>query len=128
MKELSILALALAVTPLAGVVRPARAQQPDQQQQKQRQQPPQPQADQQQSAQPQAQPEQPQNSPSATTFKGQIMQQDGKYVFEDGATNAVYQIDAQDKAKPFDGKEVWLTGNLDSSSSTIRVSEIQPSS
>ncbi len=126
MKKFTVFALTLALTPLAGMVRPAKAQQPDQQQQKERQQPPQPQADRQRS--PQAQPDQPQGSLSAATFKGQIMQQNGKYVFEDGATNAVYQLDAQDKAKPFQGKEVWLTGNLDSSSSTIHVSEIQPSS
>src|SRR5579859_1889494 len=48
----------------------------------------------------------------AQTFTGKIMNHDGKYALqsEDGKT---YQLDNQDKAKEFDGKDVKVTGTLD---------------
>ncbi|TAM80921.1 MAG: hypothetical protein EPN47_13635 [Acidobacteria bacterium] len=58
------------------------------------------------------------------TFTGQIMNQDGKFTLhgEDGKT---YQLDDQEKAKGFDGKNVKVTGTLDEESMTIHVSEIE---
>jgi Protein of unknown function (DUF5818) len=60
----------------------------------------------------------------AQTFKGQIVNHEGKYALhsEDGKT---YQLDNQDKAKDFDGKKVTITGSLDEENMMIRVSEIE---
>jgi hypothetical protein len=41
---------------------------------------------------------------------------------------ATYQLDDQAKAKRFSGKQVTVNGTLDQSSSTIKVSDIQPAS
>lgn len=60
----------------------------------------------------------------AQTFTGQIMNHDGKYTLhsEDDET---YQLDDQEKAKGFDGKNVKVTGTLDEESMTIHVKEIE---
>lgn len=60
----------------------------------------------------------------AQTFTGQIMNHDGKYALhgEDGKS---YQLDDQDKAKEFDGKNVKITGSLDEESMTIHVKQIE---
>ena len=57
-------------------------------------------------------------------FTGKIANQEGKYSLqgEDGKT---YQLDDQDKAKQFDGKNVKVTGTLDEENMTIHVSEIE---
>jgi Protein of unknown function (DUF5818) len=60
----------------------------------------------------------------AQSFTGKIMNHDGKYALhgEDGKT---YQLDDQDKAKNFDGKDVKVTGTLDEETMTIHVSQIE---
>lgn len=60
----------------------------------------------------------------AQTFTGQIMNHDGKYALhgEDGKT---YQLNDQEKAKEFDGKNVKVTGSLDEENMTIQVNEIE---
>jgi hypothetical protein len=57
-------------------------------------------------------------------FTGKIANHEGKYTLqgEDGKT---YQLDDQDKAKEFDGKNVKVTGTLDEESMTIQISEIE---
>ncbi len=57
-------------------------------------------------------------------FTGKIASQEGKYILqgEDGKT---YQLDDQDKAKQFDGKNVKVTGTLDEENMTIHISEIE---
>lgn len=102
MKKITVFVLAAALTPLLGVARPASAQRPDRQQQPGQQ------------------------AQSAQTFKGQIMHRNGEYVFQDASTTALYRLDNQDKARPFDGKRVQVTGTLDAQNSTIYVSEIRP--
>lgn len=58
-------------------------------------------------------------------FQGTIEKQQAKYVLEDKASGATYQLDNQDKAKEFADKDVKVTGTLDPSTNTIEVSEIQ---
>lgn len=58
-------------------------------------------------------------------FQGTIEKQETKYVLEDKASGAMYQLDNQDKAKEFADKDVKVTGTLDPSTNTIEVSEIQ---
>jgi hypothetical protein len=58
-------------------------------------------------------------------FQGTIEKAQSKYVLEDKASGATYQLDNQDKAKQFVDKDVKVTGTLDPSTNTIEVSEIQ---
>lgn len=58
-------------------------------------------------------------------FQGTIEKRQTKYVLEDKASGATYQLDNQDKAKEFVDKDVKVTGTLDPSTNTIEVSEIQ---
>lgn len=57
-------------------------------------------------------------------FTGHIAQTDGKYVLVDDGQRATFQLDDQEKAKPFDGKNVKVTGSLDTATNTIHVAEI----
>jgi len=68
-------------------------------------------------------------TPQAQTFTGKVVQQEGKYVLLDTSSKTAphaYQLDDQDKAKPFDGKDVKVTGTLDVEHNIIHVSDIQP--
>lgn len=58
-------------------------------------------------------------------FQGTIEKVGTKYVLNDKASGAKYQLDTQDKAKEFLGKDVKVTGTLDPNTNTIAVSEIQ---
>jgi len=58
-------------------------------------------------------------------FQGTIVKVKGKYILQDKASGATYQLDNQDKAKEFAGKDVQVTGTLDPTTNTIEVSDIQ---
>ncbi|HKF51215.1 MAG TPA: DUF5818 domain-containing protein [Candidatus Acidoferrales bacterium] len=58
-------------------------------------------------------------------FQGTIEKVETKYVLEDKASGARYQLSNQDKAKQFVDKDVRVTGTLDPSTNTIDVSAIQ---
>jgi hypothetical protein len=58
-------------------------------------------------------------------FQGTIEKAGAKYVLEDKASGATYQLDNQDKAKQYFGEDVKVTGTLDPNTNTIEVSEIQ---
>jgi hypothetical protein len=58
-------------------------------------------------------------------FQGTIERAGTKYVLVDKASGARYQLDKQDKARQFVGKDVEITGTLDPSTNTIEVSEIK---
>ena len=49
----------------------------------------------------------------AKPFSGTIVKEKGKFVLKDTATKMSYQLDDQDKAKQFEGKQVKVTGKLD---------------
>lgn len=57
--------------------------------------------------------------------QGTIEKTEAKYVLEDKALGATYQLDNQDKAKEYLGEDVKVTGKLDPNTNTIEVSEIQ---
>ena len=65
-------------------------------------------------------------SDSQHSFVGSIVKASGKYVLH--TTGADYQLDNQDTAKKFEGKDVKVTGQLDAPSNTIRVQSIDPAS
>jgi hypothetical protein len=54
-------------------------------------------------------------------FTGTIMKSGDKYVLQDSASNATYDIDAQDQVKPFEGKKVRVHGTLDPNGKMILV-------
>jgi hypothetical protein len=76
----------------------------------------------------QQQPMQPdnQNAPSAKTFSGKIVKSGDKLVLTDAESNTTYQLNDQQKAQSFLNKSVKVTGVLDASTGTIRVSAIEP--
>lgn len=57
-------------------------------------------------------------------FAGKIAQHEGKYVLQ-GDDSKAYQLDDQEKAKQFDGKQVTVSGTLDEENMTIHVSDIE---
>ncbi|MFB3924380.1 MAG: DUF5818 domain-containing protein [Terriglobia bacterium] len=59
-----------------------------------------------------------------SAFTGRISEEGGRYVLVDDLDRATYQLDDQEKAKEFEGKNVKVTGSLDSSTNTIDVAEI----
>jgi len=102
---------------------------PDAQSSQDSQTPQQPTADQQGSQQPSAPDQDSSNSmPAAQTssFTGTVVKAGGKYVLKTNEMN--YQLDDQKKAKQFVGQQVKVSGTLDSSTSTIHVSDISSTS
>jgi hypothetical protein len=61
----------------------------------------------------------------AQTFLGRITQKEGKFILEDTNNKTTFLLDDQEKAKPFDGKAVKVTGKLDSATNIIHVLDIQ---
>jgi hypothetical protein len=74
------------------------------------------------------QPTQPddQNTASVKTFSGKIMKSGNKLILMDADAQTTYLLDDQQKAQPFLNKNVTVTGVLDASTGTIRVSAIKP--
>ena len=89
----------------------------------------QPTADQQGAPQPSTPDQDSSGSMQATqgsSFAGTVVKAGGKYVLKTSDMN--YQLDDQQKAKKFVGQQVKVSGTLDSSTSTIHVSDISPTS
>jgi uncharacterized protein DUF5818 len=61
-------------------------------------------------------------------FQGTIVKSKDKYILQDKMSGATYQLDNQDKAKEFSGRDVKVTGTLDPSTNTIQISDIQAQS
>jgi Protein of unknown function (DUF5818) len=61
------------------------------------------------------------------TLTGTITKEDGKYVLK-ASDSKTYQIDDQDKARQFEGKQVKIVGSLDPSTGTIHLQSIEPAS
>lgn len=64
----------------------------------------------------------------AQSFTGTIKNANGEYVLYVPASRTAYKLDDQSKAKQFEGQTVTVQGVLDSSTNTIKVSDIQPAS
>jgi hypothetical protein len=68
------------------------------------------------------------NSPqSARSFEGKIQKSGDKLVLQDSASGTSYQLDDQDKAKQYEGKNVKVMGTVDSASNTLHIVDISPS-
>lgn len=70
------------------------------------------------------------DQPMAATksFTGTIEKDGDKLVLKDATSNVTYQLDDQTKAKKFVGKSVQVMGSLDTTGSTIHVSDIKAGS
>jgi len=86
-----------------------------------------PAAQQQTAAQAQDQQDQMQTQ-DAKSFNGTIMKEKGKLVLKDTVANVSYQLDDQDKAKPFVGKQVKVVGKLDLDTNLIHIQAIEAAS
>jgi uncharacterized protein YdeI (BOF family) len=64
----------------------------------------------------------------AKAFNGTIMKEKGKLVLKDTVANVSYQLDDQDKAKPFVGKQVKVVGKLDLDTNLIHIQAIEAAS
>jgi lipopolysaccharide export system protein LptA len=72
-----------------------------------------------------------QNDPQtqdAKAFSGTIVKEKGMLVLKDGTANVSYQLDNQEKAKAFEGKQVKVTGKLDMDTNLIHVENIEVAS
>jgi hypothetical protein len=75
-----------------------------------------------------------QSDAQSQTFVGTIGKSHGQEVLKSGyatgnpKSKSTYKLDDQEKAKQYSGKNVKVTGTLDSSTNTIHVSDIQPAS
>ena len=63
---------------------------------------------------------------AVSTFNGKIVKSGNKLVLTDADNRTTYQLDDQQKARDFLNKIVKVTGVLDASTGTIRVSAIAP--
>jgi uncharacterized protein YdeI (BOF family) len=72
--------------------------------------------------QPQQQPDQ--NQSKAATFMGTIVKNGDTYVLRD-SSGTTYGLDDPDRAKPFEGKTVKVTGQLDEQAKVIHVQNIE---
>lgn len=72
------------------------------------------------SADPSAQPRQ----PTLQRFTGTIVKTDGVYVLKVSSTNE-YQLDDQEKAKQYEGKQVTVRSTLDAKGSSLHVINIE---
>jgi len=62
--------------------------------------------------------------PAAQTFTGMIVKSGEKYVLTT-SDNVSYELDDQERASQFEGKQVQVTGTLDKSSNMIQVRDIK---
>ena len=61
----------------------------------------------------------------ARVFLGQVIQADGHFVLQNAANKTAFALDTQERAKPFRGMTVKVTGKLDAQSHLIHVVDIQ---
>lgn len=61
---------------------------------------------------------------AAQSFAGTILKSGDKYVLKT-ADNMTYQLDDQSRAQSYEGKQVQVTGSLDTASNTIKVQDIK---
>lgn len=65
-------------------------------------------------------------SPAVAEFTGKIVKSGGKLVLSDDTNKTMYQLNDQKKAKEYLNRNVKVSGVLDASTGTIRVSAIEP--
>ncbi len=74
--------------------------------------------------QPQQQQQPDQGQAKASTFTGTVVKNGDQYMLRD-SSGQIFGLDDSDKAKPFEGKTVKVTGQLDEQAKVIHVQDIQ---
>lgn len=69
----------------------------------------------------------PDEAQSARSFKGTIVRAGAQLLLRENTAHTLYKLDDQKKAKEYEGKRVTVTATMDSSSNTLRVIDIVPS-
>jgi Protein of unknown function (DUF5818) len=69
-----------------------------------------------------------QSPQSARSFEGKITKAGDKLVLQDSASQTSYQLDDQDKAKQYEGKNVKVMGTVDTATNTLHIVDISPAS
>jgi len=72
-------------------------------------------------AQPQTQVDTSTQQRSAQSFEGKITRSGDKLVLQENASRTAYQLDDQDKAKQYEGKNVKVMATVDASNNTLHV-------
>ena len=65
-----------------------------------------------------------QQPPAAQTITGTIVEDAGRYVLK-VSSNASYELDDQERARQYEGKQVKIAGTLDANGSSVHVISIQ---
>ena len=66
-----------------------------------------------------------QSQQNTKMFSGTILRSGDNYVLSDAANKLSYVLDDAEKASPYEGKKVKVTGTVDVASNTIHVETIQ---
>jgi hypothetical protein len=66
-----------------------------------------------------------QAQPEAKTFAGTILKSGENFVLSESTTIFRYMLDNQDKARPYEGKNVEVTGTFDVASNLIHIETIE---
>jgi uncharacterized protein DUF5818 len=67
----------------------------------------------------------PTSAQSSKEFTGMIVKEKGAMMLKDSSSNVSYKVDDDSKVKDYEGKQVKVTGTLDSSTNVIHVDSIQ---
>lgn len=67
----------------------------------------------------------PTSAQTSKEFTGTIVKEKGAMMLKDASSNVSYKVDDDSKVKDFEGKQVKVTGTLDSSTNVIHVDSIQ---
>jgi hypothetical protein len=76
------------------------------------------------SSMPQPQTDAPNSHPSARAFEGKIEKSADGFVLRENVTQSPFKLDAQDKAKKFEGQDVRIMATMDSATNTLHVVDI----
>jgi hypothetical protein len=77
-----------------------------------------------QKPQPVPQPLPQEQQPAAPTFMGTIIKDGARYVLK-VSNNSAYQLDDQDRAKPYEGKQVRIAGTLNADGQSLHITSIE---
>lgn len=66
-----------------------------------------------------------QTQPEAKTISGTILKSGEDFVLTDSATKTRYMLDNQDRARPYEGKRVKVTGTIEVANDLIHIETIQ---
>lgn len=73
---------------------------------------------------PSAKSQEQQQPPAAQTFTGTIVKDAGRYILKVSSTS-VYQLDDQEKAKQYEGKQVKIEGTLAANGNSLHITSIE---